>query len=115
MDTREKIIDATRLRELCANGHRVLTVSGHFDVLTAAQVRRLREIRETNPDTRIVVIVTDPVKPLLPSRARAELVAALDSVDFVMPGPHAALLAEESAHAAETASLINHVRTRRGP
>lgn len=112
MDTREKIIDALRLRELSANGRRVLNVSGHFDVLTAAQVRRLREIREANPGAKIAVVVTDPAEPLLPARARAELVAALDAVDYVTIEPLAASIAEEANHAAESARLVDHVRAR---
>ena len=59
-------------------------VSGHFDPMLAEHVRRLVEARE--PGRLLVVEVTNPAKPLLGQRARAELVAALSMVDFVVLG-----------------------------
>ncbi len=63
-------------------GRQVNRVSGHFDPLLAEHVRRLH--RETSPDRLLVVEVTNPEHPLLPQRARAELVAALGDVDYVV-------------------------------
>jgi len=57
-------------------------VSGHFDPLLAEHVRRLRQYDSLNEI--LVVEVTNPERPLLPQQARAELVAALSMVDFVV-------------------------------
>lgn len=59
-------------------------VSGDFDPLLAEHVRRLRD--ETAPGRLVVVEVTNPARPLLPQQARAELVAALAMVDYVVLG-----------------------------
>jgi hypothetical protein len=47
-------------------------------------VRRLA--REREPGRLLVVEVTNPAQPLLAQRARAELVAALAMVDYVVLG-----------------------------
>ena len=59
-------------------------VSGRFDPLLAEHIARLAQARE--PDRPLVVEVTNPGQPLLAQRARAELVAALSMVDFVVLG-----------------------------
>jgi bifunctional ADP-heptose synthase (sugar kinase/adenylyltransferase) len=59
-------------------------LSGHFDPLLAEHVRRLAKARE--PGRLFVVEVTNPAQPLLAQRARAELVAALSMVDYVVLG-----------------------------
>ena len=92
MDTRSKIIpyDDARRR---FSGPAAQWVRGHFDPLLAEHVRLLR--RYAVPGQALVVEVTNPIRPLLPQRARAELVAALAMVDYVVQkdsGP-----AEESA------------------
>jgi len=46
------------------------------------------------PNRRLVVEITNPPRPLLPARARAELVAALGLVDYVVLGNGAAKLQE---------------------
>ncbi|MBI3279494.1 MAG: adenylyltransferase/cytidyltransferase family protein [Acidobacteria bacterium] len=56
---------------------------GYFDPLHAAHVRRLSELRR-NGET-LVAVVADPPAPVLPLRARAELVAGLSAVDYVLP------------------------------
>ena len=65
-------------------GGRAIWVSGHFDPLLAEHARRLAQIRE--PGRPLVVEVTNSAQPLLAQRARAELVAALGLVDFVVLG-----------------------------
>jgi bifunctional ADP-heptose synthase (sugar kinase/adenylyltransferase) len=114
VDTRSKILDIARFSELQGNGHRLITVRGHFDVLTGTQVRRLTELRKSNPDARLAVILGNPTNPLLDAKARAELVAALESVDyvFIAGAEQPATFSEEAAHAAETTRLINHVQRR---
>jgi len=67
----------TRLR-----GRPVVWTSGHFDPLLAEHVRMLE--RNVEPGKALVVEVTSPERPLLPARARAELVAALGIVELVV-------------------------------
>ncbi len=99
MDTRNKIIPPERAvslaRELHDNGAAVKVVTGHFDVLVPEHIRRLREIADGSGT--LFALVLDPPEPLLSSRARAELVAALAMVDYVVPA------AEEAARA-----LLSH-------
>jgi glycerol-3-phosphate cytidylyltransferase-like family protein len=97
LDTREKIL---------TSGATVVT--GYFDPLTAAHTRRLSELKEIGKP--LVVVVTSPPSPILPVRARAELVAALGAVDHVIIADDVAH--EEEADLARTAALIAHVRTR---
>jgi bifunctional ADP-heptose synthase (sugar kinase/adenylyltransferase) len=81
LDTRTKIIseeDARRRFE----GQPAQWVAGHFDPLLAEHVRRLREC--SSPGRRLIVEITNPERPLLTQRARAELVAALRMVDYVV-------------------------------
>ena len=81
MDTRSKIIASEQARaKLGAKPAR--WVIGSFDPLLAEHVRRLQHYATAGQ--LLVVEVTNPAKPLLPQRARAELVAALAMVDFVV-------------------------------
>ncbi len=59
-------------------------ISGQFDPLLAEHVRRLKQARESGQ--LLVVEVTNSPQALLPQRARAELVAALEMVDYVVMG-----------------------------
>jgi bifunctional ADP-heptose synthase (sugar kinase/adenylyltransferase) len=81
LDTRTKIISRHELEDRLQN-RAAHWVSGHFDPLLAEHVRRLTQARE--PGRLLVVEVTNPVRPLLAQRARAELVAALSLVDYVV-------------------------------
>ncbi|HEX5227392.1 MAG TPA: hypothetical protein VFW44_06760 [Bryobacteraceae bacterium] len=81
MDTRTKIIESSEL-EPRLGGRPARRVSGHFDPLLAGHVRRIAQASESG--RALVVEVTNPPRPLLPQRARAELVAALSMVDFVV-------------------------------
>ncbi len=119
MDTREKIIapDAPIRRE-----GKLCVVVGHFDPVFAPHVRRLRELA-TACDT-LVVIVTNPNEPLLQNRARAELAAALQVVDYVIPAQDNAVedilahlrpdcvIHEQEADSQRAAALAAHVRER---
>ena len=80
-------------------------VSGYFDPLLAEHVRRLAH--RTAPGQLLVVEIADPPTPLLPQRARAELVAALSMVDYVVLGNGQP--AEEILDADVTAEFIEHV------
>jgi bifunctional ADP-heptose synthase (sugar kinase/adenylyltransferase) len=126
MDTRSKIIPLERAitiaKELRAKRLAMKVVTGHFDVLVAGHVRRLREI--ANGADALFVGVLDPSEPLLPGRARAELVAAFTMVDYVVPVGEAAadallshfttgeIVREESVDLLRTRRLIEHVQRR---
>ncbi len=62
----------------------------------------------------LVVIIADPENPILPARARAELVAGLALVDLVVEPPArlepTVQMEEEDARTLE--ALIEHVRRR---
>ncbi len=81
LDTRTKIIPLHEIQERL-HKHAARWVSGYFDPLTAEHVQRLAQARE--PGRLLVVEVTNPPEPLLAQRARAELVAALSMVDYVV-------------------------------
>jgi hypothetical protein len=103
-DTRSKIIDMALARQIArdirSQGSRLTLVTGYFDVLVVDHLRRLEELaRDGN---KVMAVVLDPPESLLAPRARAELVAALAMIDYVVPaGPNDAggLLAECSADA----------------
>jgi len=75
MDTRQKIVPA--LPPGCD------VVEGYFDPLLAEQAAAIAAQKRARP---LGVVIRDPADPLLDSRARAELVAALASVDYVTIG-----------------------------
>jgi hypothetical protein len=81
LDTRTKIVSEEDAR-LRLGGQPAQWVTGHFDPLLAEHVRRLREC--SSPDRQLIVEITNPARPLLTQRARAELVAALGMVDYVV-------------------------------
>ncbi len=122
MDTRLKIMEPA---QVSARVHGEVTlITGYFDVLTAAHVRRLREIAMSRADSRLIVIVLDPPAALLAGRARAELLAGLDMVDYViLPGarplehvlaelPAGEVVREESSDQERRRDLIQHVQRR---
>jgi bifunctional ADP-heptose synthase (sugar kinase/adenylyltransferase) len=126
MDTRVKIIDAQRAaalaQELRASGTSLKLITGHFDVLIAEHVRRLREIR--NGSGAVFVVIIEPPAPVLAARARAELVAALAMVDYVVPAGEQAvgellaqfraseIVQEETADLLRARRLAEHVQSR---
>ena len=81
LDTRTKIVSLHEIQERLQN-RPARWLSGHFDPLLAEHVQRLTQARE--PGSLLVVEITNPARPLLPQRARAELVAALAVVDYVV-------------------------------
>jgi D-glycero-beta-D-manno-heptose 1-phosphate adenylyltransferase len=78
-------------QRLRREGKRVAFANGCFDLLHVGHVRYLQGAREladvlvvgVNSD-RTVAALKGPGRPLLPAAARAELVAALESVDYVV-------------------------------
>ncbi len=91
-------------------------VRGTFDPLLAAHAQEL--VDAVQPDVKLVVIVDPGVDPILPVRARAELVAGVRAVDYVLPlepgeGFEASSTVDlVAAHNARLAGLIDHVKRR---
>ena len=81
---------ARRCRDLQERGRRIVLSNGAFDLLHVGHVRALREARSLG-DVLIVAINDDASvkelkgagRPVVPAAERAELVAALDCVDYV--------------------------------
>jgi rfaE bifunctional protein nucleotidyltransferase chain/domain len=90
-----KIVSRDRLRELLAGhkrrGDRVVFANGCFDTLHVGHVRYLEGARREG-DILVVAVNADssvcalkgPGRPILPESARADLVAALRAVDYVV-------------------------------
>jgi rfaE bifunctional protein nucleotidyltransferase chain/domain len=90
-----KIVSRERLRELLAEhksrGKRVVFANGCFDTLHVGHVRYLEGARRegdilvvaVNSDTSVCAL-KGPGRPILPESARADLVAALRAVDYVV-------------------------------
>jgi hypothetical protein len=121
MDTRAKIIDLASASSLRRQGVRLKVVTGHFDVLTPALVRRLQGLSD---GARLIAVVLDPPAPLLPAQARAELAASLSMIDYVLLLPAAGLdkaleeirpdevVREDMADVKRSETLIEHVHRR---
>ena len=111
MDTRAKIVSPEESASRLKPG--TLVVAGHFDPLLASHAARLAEARAGA--AALAVVVTDPPEPVLPLRARAELVAALRCVDLVIPGGPGAPTPDlnwESEHLHAAADFLQHVKSR---
>jgi bifunctional ADP-heptose synthase (sugar kinase/adenylyltransferase) len=80
VDTRTKIVSAGEAARIAASG--AMVVSGYFDPLLAIHAERLEELKREQPRP-LIVAIADPDNPILPARARAELVAGLAVVDYV--------------------------------
>ena len=80
-----------RVRALQAHGKRIAFANGHFDLLHVGHLRYLRAAR-AEADVLVVAINDDasvarlkgPGRPVVPAAERAELLAALEPVDFVV-------------------------------
>jgi len=80
-----------RIAELKARVKKIAFANGHFDLLHVGHLRYLRAARAEG-DVLVVAINDDasvarlkgPGRPLVPAAERAELLAALEPVDFVV-------------------------------
>ena len=80
-----------RIAELKAQGKKVAFANGHFDLLHVGHLRYLRDARAEG-DALVVALNDDasvaslkgPGRPVVPAAERAELLAALEPVDFVV-------------------------------
>ena len=90
-----KIVSRERLREIVAEqkreGKHVVFANGCFDTLHVGHVRYLQAARREGDilvvginDDSSVCALKGPRRPILPELARAELVAALRAVDYVV-------------------------------
>jgi bifunctional ADP-heptose synthase (sugar kinase/adenylyltransferase) len=84
VDTRSKIL--TLAGVLAVSPRPLVIVTGYFDVLRAAHVREIQRARDSAGAAALLAMVLPRPGELLPQRARAELVAALRSVDYVVLG-----------------------------
>jgi D-beta-D-heptose 7-phosphate kinase/D-beta-D-heptose 1-phosphate adenosyltransferase len=79
-----------KVDRLRREGKKVVFTNGCFDILHAGHTRYLREARKLG-DALILALNSDssvrsikgPMRPIVPEAERAEVVAALDSVDYV--------------------------------
>src|ERR1700745_588619 len=90
-----KIVSREKLREILVErkqaGARVVFANGCFDTLHVGHIRYLEGAREQG-DVLVAAVNSDasvrelkgPGRPILPESARAELVAALRVVDYVV-------------------------------
>ncbi len=95
MNTRAKILAreelAARLAEHRRRGERIVLANGCFDLLHVGHIRYLEGARREG-ELLVVAVNSDeserrlkgPGRPFLPEQARAELVAALAAVDYVL-------------------------------
>jgi bifunctional ADP-heptose synthase (sugar kinase/adenylyltransferase) len=122
---RESKINSVEAAIALAGGDRLtLLVTGPFDVLLAVHLRELAGARESLPDAPLLVAIAEPPHPLLNTRARAEMVAALAMVDYVVSleeshiesllaaFPPDRIVRLEAAHQQHMRELIEHVRRR---
>jgi len=80
---------AARLKELRSAGRKVVFTNGCFDIIHAGHVRYLREARSLG-DVLVIGLNSDasvsrlkPGRPVNAEADRAEVLSALESVDFV--------------------------------
>jgi len=117
MDTRSKIL--TLDAALALPRGEVTIAAGYFDALTAAHTRELAALARP-----VLAVVLPLAAELVPRRARAEMVAALRVIDYVVIAEPKdveflagrleprAVAHFEAADEARVSQLIEHVRSR---
>ena len=101
-------------REIAAAGKRLVFTNGYFDLLHLGHLRYLQQAKALG-DVLVVGVnadatagrVKDPRRPIMPQGERAELVAALDCVDY-------AVIFEEETAAALVSALRPQVYVKGG-
>jgi glycerol-3-phosphate cytidylyltransferase-like family protein len=124
LDTRNKIVTLERALEL-SGGARTALVTGYFDPVTAEHARRLRELKAGHEV--LIAALANPPAPILDERARAEVLAALQAVDYVVlprqgmaclpagPESSVSVFREETADAERFQRLVERVRQKHTP
>ena len=87
MDTRSKILNPAEAASLTGP---LAMATGYFDVLRAAHIREFDELRRRAGGAKLLAVVLPCAGECLPQRARAELVAALRVIDYVVIADDAA-------------------------
>src|ERR1700756_605616 len=129
----EKIKTLGQLKQIAseakANGRKVVLAHGVFDILHVGHKRHL-DIGKSHGDLLIVTLTTDkyvnkgPDRPVFGEKLRAEMVAALECVDYVgiSPNPGAepvleiikpSLYLKGSEYADEEADVTGRIKTER--
>lgn len=85
VDTRSKILTLPAAEALAPP---ITLVTGYFDVLRAAHVIELQQARDRAPQSKLLVALVSASGELINGRSRAELVAALRMVDYVVTANH---------------------------
>jgi bifunctional ADP-heptose synthase (sugar kinase/adenylyltransferase) len=85
VDTRSKILTPAGVGQISCP---LTLVIGYFDPLRAAHARELQQIRDRAPARRLMIAVLTHASEVLDIGARAELVAALRVVDYVVTVDH---------------------------
>lgn len=85
VDTRSKILTLSAAEALARP---LILVTGYFDVLRAAHVIELQQARGRAPSATVLVALLTAPGELMNGRSRAELVAALRMVDYVVTASH---------------------------
>jgi len=87
-------------------------VSGYFDPLLASHAEQLRDLKREG--RALMVAIVEPEEPILSGRARAELVAGLAVVDYVVEGGEGLAIDVrlEEDHERRLNELIEHVHAR---
>jgi bifunctional ADP-heptose synthase (sugar kinase/adenylyltransferase) len=101
MDTRRKILSGEAAiqiaRQARVESRKLTVVTGYFDVLQAAQIRHLTEVRKGAGDGILIIVLLPRTESLLPLQARAELLAGLNMIDYVVIGGEEHALLERLA------------------
>ena len=123
MDTRTKILTSAAAAAL-EPARPLLLVTGYFDILRAEHARSLTEARERTGAQSVLAVVRPLAAEIVPQAARAEMVAALRVVDYVLPAENddwesvagalqpVETVRLEEADARRTRQLIEHVHRR---
>jgi hypothetical protein len=128
MDTRSKILTAPSALEVACRvkqeGRKLTVVTGYFEVLLAAQVLDLEAVRMGAGSACLMVVLLPRAHGLLSARARAEIVAGLGMVDFVVTAgdddleeflrrlPADDVISRQAADEEQTRLLMEHVHGR---
>jgi hypothetical protein len=125
VDTRTKIVPFAEAQRILAGGATV--ISGYFDPLLASYAERLRDLKQRDLKQRdlkqrglktenspLLVLIADPGNAALPARARAELVAGLEVVDYVAEAADGLTpdIRLEQEHEQRRDELIEHIHAR---
>jgi glycerol-3-phosphate cytidylyltransferase-like family protein len=88
VDTRSKILTLPAAEALAPP---LILVTGYFDVLRGWHLIELQQLRERARGAKVLVALLAAPGELMDSRSRAELVAALRMVDYVVTADHGEL------------------------